>query len=90
MLPDAMGAITVRVTPRSSKPGLEVRDGRVLIRVASPPMDGRATDEARRALAGALGLAPSRVRLRSGVSWRDKVFEVEGMAQDRALRLLGG
>jgi len=84
-----MGAITVRVTPRSSRPGVEVRDGRVLVRVQSPPVDGRATDEARRRLAGALGVPASLVTLRSGAASRDKVFSVEGMSAEAALARLG-
>lgn len=84
-----MGAITVRVTPRSSRPGVEVRDGRVLVRVQAPPVDGRATGEARRRLAGALGVPVSAVMLRSGAASRDKVFSVEGMDAEEALARLG-
>jgi uncharacterized protein YggU (UPF0235/DUF167 family) len=53
-------------------------------------VDGRATEEARRALAEALGVAPSRVRLRSGAAARDKVFEVDGTTAEEALGRLGG
>jgi len=85
-----MATITVRVTPRSSKPGVEVRDGRVVVRVASPPVDGRATEEARRSLARALGVAPTRVRLRSGAAAREKVFEVGGLTDEAVAAVLGG
>jgi uncharacterized protein YggU (UPF0235/DUF167 family) len=52
------------------------------------PEGGRATEEARRALADALGVAGSSVRLRTGVRSRTKVFEVDAMSSDDiALRL---
>jgi uncharacterized protein len=65
--------ITVRVRPRS-KPGIELVDGQLVVRVMSLPHKGRATDEARRALADAVGMAPSRVRLVRGGRSREKVF----------------
>lgn len=89
MLPEPMATISVRVTPRSSRPGVEVRAGRVVVRVAAPPVDGRATEEARRLLAAALDVPRSSVRLRSGVVSRDKVFEVDGVSDAEAGRRLG-
>jgi uncharacterized protein YggU (UPF0235/DUF167 family) len=85
-----MGTIEVRVTPRSAKPGVELREGRVVIRVQAPPVGGRATDEARRRLAEALAVPPSAVRLRSGAASRDKTFEVDGVAREELLRRLPG
>jgi len=90
MLPEPMGAITVRVTPRSSRPGVEVRDGRLVVRVQAPPVGGRATDETGRRIADALGVPRGAVRLRSGAASRDKVFEVEGLSAREALARLGG
>ena len=69
----------------------EVRqDDQVAIRVHAPAESGRATEEARRALASALGIPPSWVALRSGARSRRKVFEVQGMASGDVLRRLGG
>jgi uncharacterized protein YggU (UPF0235/DUF167 family) len=85
-----MGTISVRVTPRSARPGVTVEDGQVTIRVRAPAEGGRATEEARRALASALGIPPSGMALRSGVRSRRKVFEVRGMASEDVLRRLGG
>ncbi len=89
MLPDAMGTITVRVVPRSAKPGVEVRQGRVVVRVLAPPVEGRATEEARTALAAALGVPRGAVRLRSGATARDKAFEVDAVTPEEAIRRLG-
>ncbi len=84
-----MGAVGVRVTPRATRPGVEVAGQDVVVRVRAPAAEGRATDEARRALAAALGVAPSRVALRSGARSRRKVFEVDGMTSQEAFRRLG-
>jgi len=49
------------------------------VRVAAPPVDGRATEEARRALADHFGVHRSAVALRSGARARVKVFEIGGL-----------
>jgi uncharacterized protein YggU (UPF0235/DUF167 family) len=71
--------VGVRVRPRS-RPGLEMTDAGLVIRVAQVPEKGRATEEARRALASALGVAPSAVTLRSGAAARRKTFVVHGLS----------
>jgi len=90
MLPNDMGTISVRVTPRSPRRAVEVRDGRILVRVQAPPAEGRATEEARVALARALGVPRSAVRLRSGATARDKAFDVDGVTPEAALERLRG
>jgi uncharacterized protein YggU (UPF0235/DUF167 family) len=79
--------IGVRVRPRS-RPRIELRDDEVLVSVAAPPSDGRATEEARRALAAALGVPPSAVTLHVGARSRRKVFELAGVRADEAERRL--
>lgn len=88
MLHGEMGSVTVRVVPRSGRSAVEVGPAGVLVRVRAAPEGGRATEEARRALAGALGVPPSSVRLRTGARSRTKVFEVDEMSsEDLAMRL---
>jgi uncharacterized protein YggU (UPF0235/DUF167 family) len=85
---DGAVLVAVRVRPRA-QPGLELTDGGLVIRVAAVPEKGRATEEARRALAAALGLAPSAVTLRSGAAARRKTFLVRGpTATEARARLL--
>ncbi len=62
----------------------------VVVSVAAPPVEGRATEEARRTLAGALGIAVSRVVPRSGRRSRMKVFGVAGLSSDEVARRLSG
>jgi uncharacterized protein YggU (UPF0235/DUF167 family) len=79
--------IIVRVVPRS-RPGIEATGDGIVVRVSAPPVDGRATEEARRALARALGVPPSAVSLRLGGRSRNKVFAVLGMSAKEAERRL--
>ena len=67
----------VRVTPRASRNRV-TQDGEALrIAVTAPPVDGKATEAARRLLAEALGVAPSRLTLRGGAASRDKRFRLD-------------
>ena len=70
--------VKVRVKPRS-RPGWEIVGDDVVLSVAAAPVDGAATEEARRALAKAIGLAPSRVSVHAGTRSRMKVFAVSAI-----------
>jgi uncharacterized protein len=83
-----VGSVTVHVVPRSNRTVLEASSSRIVIRVRAIPDAGRATEEARRALADALGVAPSRVTLLRGQRSRDKVFEVADLTEREALQRL--
>ncbi|MCX6875669.1 MAG: DUF167 domain-containing protein [Verrucomicrobia bacterium] len=55
----------------------EVRIGRVLrVRIAAPPLDGKANAALREFLAKALGLSKSQVTLEQGSSSRYKTFSI--------------
>ena len=69
--------IAVRVTANARQPGIERRDGQILIRVSEPPEAGRATEAARAALARALGVARSRLTLLRGATSRQKLFRLD-------------
>ncbi|MBI3647846.1 MAG: DUF167 domain-containing protein [Actinobacteria bacterium] len=80
MLHGPMASITVRIVPRASRTSVERReDGSITVRVRAAPEGGRATEEACRALAAALGVPRSDVRLRAGGRSRTKVFSLEGL-----------
>jgi uncharacterized protein (TIGR00251 family) len=77
--------IAVHVQPRAGQTQLTGRHGDALkIRVAAPPVEGRATEAARAALADALGVAPSSVTLVAGERSRLKRFRVDGLAEPDA------
>ncbi|MDQ7904532.1 DUF167 family protein [Phytohabitans sp. ZYX-F-186] len=80
--PDSL-SVPVRVKPGAARVRVGGRyDGpygpALVIAVHAPPVDGRATEAARRALAEALGVRPAQVTLRSGAASRDKLFDVSG------------
>jgi len=82
-----VGLLRVRVQPRARRNEIAgERDGRLMVRVTAPPVDGRANDAVRKLLAKRLGVAPSRVTVLRGESARDKVVEVEGIEDADVLR----
>jgi uncharacterized protein len=90
MLHARMATVTVRVVPRAGRTIVRSEPTGVVIRVRAAPEGGRATEEARRALATALGLPPSRVRLVTGARARTKVFEIADLTADDLRVRLGG
>lgn len=69
--------IAVRVTPRASRNAVVAEAGTIRIYVTVVPEDGKATAAAARLLAGALGVAKSRITLLRGATARDKVFRLD-------------
>jgi uncharacterized protein YggU (UPF0235/DUF167 family) len=83
-----VGSLGVRVVPRSGRTIVETTSDAIVVRVRAVPEGGRATEEARRALAGALRVPPSEVTLRRGRRSREKVFEVARLTREQALQRL--
>lgn len=72
---------SVRVQPRSSKPGVDGVHGSALkLRVAAAPVDGAANEAVVEVLADALGVARRNVAIISGATSRNKVVEVQGVS----------
>ena len=71
--------IRVRVQPRSSREGIDgVREGRLRVRVSSPPADGAANERLIRLLSHALGVPKTHISLIRGAKNRDKDLLVHG------------
>jgi uncharacterized protein YggU (UPF0235/DUF167 family) len=85
-----MGSITVRVVPRSGRTLVQPGPGGAVVRVRAAPEGGAANREAARALAEALDVAPSRVRLIRGQRSRTKTFTVEGRSDEELRAALQG
>jgi uncharacterized protein len=84
-----VGRLQVRVQPRARRDEIAgEREGRLLVRVTAPPVEGKANDAVRRLLAKRLGVAPGRVAVGRGQAGRDKLIEVEGIDDDELLRRL--
>lgn len=80
--------VVVRVQPGSREQAVGgERNGALLVRVRSPAQEGRATSEAIRALARALGIPPSSVKLVAGATSRTKTFDISGDPASISTRL---
>jgi uncharacterized protein len=75
-LADHEGRLAVRVSPGARSEGIEIVDGKVLIKVRTKPEDGKATAAVRDLLAQALGIAPSQVEMLRGATSREKLFRI--------------
>ena len=87
------GILAVRVTPRSSKPGIrgwrESADGReeLEIHVAAAPADGAANEAVIVLLARALGVSRSELSILSGAASRHKRVSIPCEAEEARRRL---
>lgn len=76
--------VTVRVVPRASKPGIAgVRDGALLVRLQSPPVNGAANAELIELIAKAFGAAKRDVSMESGEHSKLKRIAIETLDRRR-------
>lgn len=81
-------SFAVRVVPRAQRDAVNgVRDGALVVRLAAPPVEGRANAALQAFLAAALGVRKSQVSLRTGEKSRTKIVRVEGVSAARVLAL---
>jgi len=85
--------LSIRVHPgaRRTEVGGRYGDGDppvLVVRVASPAVEGRANRAVTDAIASALGVPKRTVRIVAGTSTRNKVIEVPDVASDLVARLL--
>jgi len=72
--------ISVKVKPRASRDIVEGwKEGALVVRLTSPPVDGAANSSLIRLLAKKTGVARSRIRIVSGEKGRSKILEFEGV-----------
>lgn len=75
--------LTLHIQPGAKKTECAGRHGDALkIRLAAPPVDGKANEALLRFVAERLGLPKSAVSLKSGQSSRHKVLEVSGASPE--------
>jgi uncharacterized protein (TIGR00251 family) len=81
--------LDVRVVPRASRTVIAgVREGRLVVRVTAPPVDGAANTAVAHLLAKAFRVPRSTVGVVVGGSTRDKVVEISDLSLDEARRRL--
>ena len=82
--------LRVRVQPRASRDALSgEREGAQVVRLTAPPVQGAANEAPALFLGKALGVAPSAVRVVSGLTGRNKVVRVAGLDPATARERLG-
>lgn len=87
------GGVTlkVRVQPRAGRTEIAGEHaGAIKLRIAAPPLEGRANKECKRYLAKLLKVGATSVEIISGESSRDKVIRVSNISAGRVLEALGG
>ena len=83
-------SFAVKVQPNASRTCVGGREGDFLkIRLAAPPVDGKANAALIEFLARRLSVPKACVHIRSGVSSRRKVIQVEGCSKEQFLDFLG-
>ena len=82
--------LAVRLQPRARRDEVVgERDGRAVIRVTAPPVDGKANDALCRLIAKAAGVAPSKVAVIKGQTAREKVVRIDAIDAERLRAAIG-
>ena len=85
---EGRATLAVHVQPGAKKSGVVGEHGDALkIRLAAPPVDGKANAALIEFLATRLGIARAQVTLKSGQTSRRKVLEIDGAPSDLVARL---
>ena len=80
----------VRVQSRASRTEIAgEHGGAIKLRVAAPPVEGRANEECRRFLAKLLKVGATSVEIISGDSSRDKVIRIHSVSARHVIEALG-
>ena len=73
---DSAGRLALRVTPGARTEGIEITEGRLLVKVRARPHDGAANEAVLALLGAALGVATSRLRMLRGATGREKLVQL--------------
>jgi uncharacterized protein len=84
-----MAEIAVRVIPRARRDEVAgERDGRLLIRLTAPPVEGAANAALCRLVARCSGVPARHVSIVRGQTSRDKIVRVDGLTAEELRALL--
>ena len=85
-----MSDLPVRLQPRAKRDEIVgEREGRIVVRVTAPPVDGKANDALCRLIASRAKVAPSRVTVVRGHTARHKTVRVDGVDETTLRGALG-
>ncbi len=83
--------ITVQVQPGASRNQVtRYADGVLHVRIAAPPVRGKANRELIAFLSEVLGVSRSRLSIEKGHTSRRKVIQIEGMGEGEVAKVIGG
>jgi uncharacterized protein (TIGR00251 family) len=89
VVPKEQIRITVHVQPNANQTKLTgFRDGILQVRIAAPPVKGKANHELVRFLSSLLDLSQSNISVEKGVTGKKKTVAISGLGQDRVFSLL--
>lgn len=75
--------LTIKVTPNAGRSEITgLTDGVLQVKVAAPPVKGKANRELIAFLGKALGVPKSSILVVKGQTSRSKVIEIEGLSRD--------
>ena len=81
--------LVVRVTPNSSSNHISLEsDGKLAVRLTSPPVEGKANKDLVKLIAKKLGIPQSDVSIKRGEHSRDKVLVISGVSSETFRRNL--
>lgn len=79
--------IVVRVQPNAKKnEALRFQDGILHVKIAAPPVKGKANQELIRFLSEILGISRSRLTIEKGLTDRTKVIGASGLTQEQVIK----
>jgi uncharacterized protein (TIGR00251 family) len=84
---ESNGAVTFKARVQPRAPRSEVtgeQAGAIKLKIAAPPVDGKANQECRRFLAKFFNVSASSVEIVSGETSRDKIIRVRGINSEQA------
>ncbi|MFC1940318.1 DUF167 domain-containing protein [Chloroflexota bacterium] len=81
--------IVVRVQPNASQNKVvRFEDGVCYLRIATPPVKGKANQELIKFLSNVLGIGKANLTIEKGMTSRKKIIAISGLTQKRAVEQL--
>jgi len=86
MVEELQTRIVVRVQPNASQNQvLGFKDGVLYVRIAAPPIKGKANQELITFLSDILGVSKSKLTIEKGITGKRKVIRITGLTQSQVM-----
>jgi uncharacterized protein (TIGR00251 family) len=90
MVEKEQAKIVVQVEPNAARSEvLRFKDGVLHIRIAAPPIEGKANRELMKFLGKILGIGKSNLTIKKGITSKRKIITVSGLTQGQLSERLG-